>query len=119
MFADRDPANHPDFNPFQAVENNISNSKIGFNSTYLKSCSGFLKIFALVRNLMIHSFEIFLLKPRSSTFFSLYRSIKVEIVSEESSLEIGCVLIIQQKFRKFELFYCALLDDKNDTYPSS
>ena len=59
MFADRDPANHPDDNPFQAVENNVSNSKIGFSSAYLKSCSGFLKIFALVRNLMIKSFEIY------------------------------------------------------------
>ena len=71
MFADRDPANHPDYNPFQAVENNVSNSKIGFSSAYLKSCSGFLKIFALVRNLMIKSFEIYWLKPRSSTFLPL------------------------------------------------
>ena len=54
MFADQDPANHPDDNPFQAVETNVSNSKIGFNSAYLKSCSGFLKILALVRNIMIH-----------------------------------------------------------------
>ena len=54
MFADRDPANHPDNNPFHAVENNDSNSNIGFNSAYLKSCSGFLKILALVRNIMIH-----------------------------------------------------------------
>ena len=39
-------------NPFQA---NQSNPKIGCNSAYLKSCPGFLKIFAMVRHIMIHS----------------------------------------------------------------
>ena len=36
---------------------------------------------------------------------------KVEIVSEERY--IGCVLIIQQKFWKFELFYCVQLKNWN------
>ena len=60
--SDTNPVTNPDIeqsetnnNPFQAVEVNQSTPKMGCNSTYLKSCSGFLKIFALVRNFMIHS----------------------------------------------------------------
>ena len=62
MFSHQDPVTNPDIkqsetnnNLFQAVEVNQSTPKIGCNATYLKSCSGFLKIFALVRNFMIHS----------------------------------------------------------------
>ena len=62
MFSHQDPATNPEIkqgetndNPFQAVEVKQSNPKIGCNSTYLKSCSGFLKVLALVRNIMIHS----------------------------------------------------------------
>ena len=62
MFSHQDPATNPEIkqgetndNPFQAVEINQSTAKFGCNSAYLKSCFGFLKIFALVRNFMIHS----------------------------------------------------------------
>ena len=58
MFSHQDPdikQSETNDNPFQAVENNQSNPKIGCNSAYLKSCPGFLKIFAMVRNIMIQS----------------------------------------------------------------
>ena len=62
MFAHQDPAIT---NPFETndshsqIEDSPPNSKIGWNSTYLKSFPGFLKIFALVRKFMISSFENF------------------------------------------------------------
>ena len=63
MFAHQDPAIT---NPFETNDNRsqieegiLTNSKIRWNSTYLKSFHGFLKIFALVRKIMISSLKPF------------------------------------------------------------
>ena len=52
MFSHQDPANNPNIKQGETNDNPLQAFKIGSN--YVKSCSGFLKIFALVRNFVIH-----------------------------------------------------------------
>ena len=88
MFSHQDPATNPETNdnPFQAVEINQSTAKIGCNSAYLKSCSGFLKIFALVRIFMIHSLQ-------SCIYLN-----EGETISFPSVVPLYCNLTVQQHY---------------------
>ena len=51
MFSHQDPANNSDIKQVETNDNPFQVFKIGSN--YVKSCSGFLKIFALVRIFLI------------------------------------------------------------------
>jgi len=51
MFSHEDPANNPDIKQGETNDNPFQAFKIGSN--YFKSCSGFLKIFALVINVVV------------------------------------------------------------------
>jgi len=51
MFSHQDPANNPDIKQGETNDNPLQAFKIGSN--YVKSCSGFLKIFALVINVVV------------------------------------------------------------------
>ena len=99
MFSHQDPANNPDIKQCETNDNPVKGFKIGCNSAQFKSCSGFLKIFALVRNLMVH----YLPSPSADSKFVL------SILKFLSMLNLLCILKIISIYSKVRFHYICLV----------